>query len=153
MAIVHIAIFDTVNSVARQYQSYTGLRAPKGPNLNAGGDRQAAHDALIVLFPSQTAAFDARLAEDLAEVKSRASFPVLKLGQRAAAAILALRTHDGSEHTEMRVNVDYFPSDLAGHWRQDPISQIPLALGARWHECTPFVTASNEQFPSRFRRR
>lgn len=147
MAIVHIAMFDTVNSVARQYQSYTGLRAPKGPTSMQVAISQAAHDTLVVLFPSQAAAFDARLAEDLAEVKSRVSRRLgVKLGQRAAAAILALRVHDGSEHPEMRVNVDYFPSDLAGHWRQDPISQIPLALGARWHECTPFVAASNNQF-------
>src|SRR5580765_2582310 len=31
MAIVHVAMFDTANSVAKQYESYTGLRAPKGP--------------------------------------------------------------------------------------------------------------------------
>jgi len=73
MAIVHIAMFDTVNSVARQYQSYTGLRAPKGPISMQAAISQAAHAALVVLFPSQTAAFDARLAEDLA--RSRAVLP------------------------------------------------------------------------------
>ena len=41
---------------------------------------------------------------------------------------------------------DYFPSDQPGHWRQDPISLIPLALGAHWGECIPFVVNSPSQF-------
>ena len=44
------------------------------------------------------------------------------------------------------VGVDYFPSDHPGHWRQDPISLIPLALGAHWGECIPFVINSATQF-------
>ncbi|MFL6504645.1 MAG: vanadium-dependent haloperoxidase, partial [Candidatus Udaeobacter sp.] len=40
----------------------------------------------------------------------------------------------------------YFPSDQPGHWRQDPISLIPLALGAHWGECLPFVVNSATQF-------
>src|ERR1043166_1420016 len=150
MAIVHIAMFDTVNSVAKQYQGYTSLRAPHGPISMQAAIAQAAHDSLTNLFPSQTATFDARLAEDLAEVKSRPSRRLgVKLGQRAAAAILTLRAHDGSEHPEVRVNDGadgYYTSDLPGHWRQDPISQIPLALGALWHECIPFVMSSSSQF-------
>jgi hypothetical protein len=31
-------------------------------------------------------------------------------------------------------------------WRQDPISQLPVALGARWAEVRPFVLASASQF-------
>src|ERR1043166_8893773 len=31
LAIVHIAMFDTVNSVVGEYESYTGVRAPSGP--------------------------------------------------------------------------------------------------------------------------
>ncbi len=52
-----------------------------------------------------------------------------------------------SEIPEPRVGVDYFPSDLPGHWRQDPISLIPLALGAHWGECRPFVLQATNQFP------
>ena len=42
--------------------------------------------------------------------------------------------------------MNYFPSNVPGHWRQDPISQIPIALGARWSEVTPFVLSSTSQF-------
>jgi membrane-associated phospholipid phosphatase len=42
--------------------------------------------------------------------------------------------------------VDFITSDAPGKWRQDPISQIPLALGARWGGVRPFVLQSPEQF-------
>jgi hypothetical protein len=44
------------------------------------------------------------------------------------------------------MGVDYVPGDEPGVWRQDPISQIPLALGAHWSEVAPFVMESAEQF-------
>jgi hypothetical protein len=42
--------------------------------------------------------------------------------------------------------VDFFPSDAPGAWRQDPISQNPLALGAHWGDVLPFVAAWPAQF-------
>jgi len=108
---------------------------------------QAAHDTLVALYPSQTPAFDSLLADDLAKIrnKNERSNGVL-LGQRAASAILALRTNDGSQLPEPSVGVNYFTSDRPGHWRQDPISLIPLALGAHWGDCKTFVVQSASQF-------
>src|SRR5207248_3782227 len=60
--------------------------------------------------------------------------------------ILAMRQGDGSEVPEPRVGINWITSDLPGHWRQDPISLIPLALGAHWGECLPFVLTSAQQF-------
>src|SRR5262249_37797247 len=68
------------------------------------------------------------------------------IGSRAASAILALRTGDGSQIPEPRVNIDFIPSNEAGHWRQDPISQHPLALGAYWGQVTPFALVSASQY-------
>jgi hypothetical protein len=41
---------------------------------------------------------------------------------------------------------DYVPGDGPGLWRQDPISQAPIALGAHWGEVRPFALDSAEQF-------
>jgi hypothetical protein len=57
-----------------------------------------------------------------------------------------MRVNDGAQIPEPTIGVDYFPSDQPGHWRQDPISLIPLALGAHWGECIPFVLNSTSQF-------
>ena len=42
--------------------------------------------------------------------------------------------------------MDYTTSNLPGHWRQDPISQIPIALGVHWGACKTFVIKSSTQF-------
>jgi hypothetical protein len=147
MAIVHIAIFDAVNAIIQRYQSYTEVQPARGPASLDAAVAQAAHDTLAALYPSQATTFDSALADDLAQIKNKnAKSNGTDLGQHAAAAILALRFGDGSEFPEPAVGVDYFTSDLAGHWRQDPISLIPLALGAHWGECKPFVIQSNDQF-------
>ena len=133
LAIVHIALFDAVNAITGGYQSYTNLpSAPADTSLDAA-IAQAAHDTLVALYPSQRARLDALLTDDLGQLpEGQAQANGMALGQQAAAAILALRSHDGSEHPEPRVGVEFRPSDKPGKWRPDPISQIPIALGAFW---------------------
>jgi hypothetical protein len=147
MAIVHIAMFDAVNAMDRDFKSYTGVKQRKGPvSLNAAV-AQAAHDSLIALFPSQSPTFDSALTNELLRVHDkRMRVNGVDLGRRAAAAILALRNGDGSEINEPHLGVNYTTSDDAGHWRQDPISQLPVALGAHWGECRTFVLQSGQQF-------
>jgi len=67
-------------------------------------------------------------------------------GRRAARAILTLRANDGSQIPEPLINTQFIPSDQPGYWRQDPISLIPLALGAYWDQVQPFVMQSADQF-------
>ena len=138
MAIVHIAIFEAVNAIHGGYRSYVGLPRAQGLTSMDAAIAQGAHDTLVVLFPSQKASFDADLAEFLAGVGGDAA--VRNRGLTGCAkAILALRANDGSNHPEPRVNIDFIPSDQPGWWRQDPISLIPLALGAHWADVRPFV--------------
>src|SRR5437762_9097088 len=147
MAIVHIAIFDSVNAVLGGYQSYTGIQSVKPPVSLDAAVAQAAHDTLVALYPSQAPAFDSLLSEDLAKISNKNERAnSVSLGQRAASAILALRANDGSQLAEPHLGMNYFPSDQPGHWRQDPISLILVALGAHWGECKTFVVQSTRQF-------
>ena len=147
LAIVHVAIFEAVNAIVGGYESYVGLpRAHKGASLDAAV-AQAAHDTLVAMFPSQAEAFDAQLAEELARVKHHYARALgVALGHSAAAAILALRANDGSDHPEPLWDVDYFAGDEPGIWRKDPISQIPVALGAHWGAVDTFVVGPLEDF-------
>jgi hypothetical protein len=147
MAIVHLAIFEVVNAVEGDYRSYIGLRHAKlGTSLQAGV-AQAAHDTLAALFPSQAAAFDTILAEDLDEIpEGRLKTNGIALGKRAASAILAARANDGSQRHEPHVGIEFLTSNDPGKWRQDPISLIPLALGAYWDEVKPFALERADQF-------
>lgn len=147
MAIVQLAVFDAINAVAGRYPSYTGLpRAPSDTSPDAAV-AQAAHDALVALWPAQKARFDGWLAEDLAGIPAgRAKWNGIELGRRAAAAILALRANDDSANTNRTVGVDYFPSNLPGRWRPDPAGTNMAAIGVTWGRVRPFVVPSVDWF-------
>ena len=147
MAIVHIAIFDSVNAVLGGYQSYTGMSKTKTPIALDAAVAQAAHDTLSALYPSQAAKFDSFLAGDLASIHNKNQRANgVSLGSRVANAILELRHGDGSQIPEPTLGTTWFTSDQPGHWRQDPIAQQPIALGAHWGQCAPFVLQSGSQF-------
>jgi hypothetical protein len=146
IAVVHIAMFDSVNGVLGGYHSYTNITPSKTASLPAA-IAQAARDTLAAMFPSQQTAFDQALADDLNLVPAGAAkTDGIDLGHRAATAILAMRANDGSIQTEPKLGVQFFASNDPGKWRQDPISQSPVALGAYWGQITPFVIQSATQF-------
>jgi len=149
MAIVHIAMFDAVNSISGGYKSYTGIPRVHAYTSVEAAIAQAAHDTLVALFPAQASSFDQFLKDDLSQIHNPNKYAVprgIAVGRRAAAAILALRADDGSQQPEPQVNVDFVCSNDPGKWRQDPISLIPLALGAHWGQVKPFVLESSDQF-------
>jgi hypothetical protein len=150
LAIVHIAMFDAINAITgNRYRSYTGLAPVQEPTGLEAAIAKAAHDTLVAMWPAQRSDFDRFIAEDLAEIPDTAERSKgIAIGERAATFILGRRVNDGSAHAEPRLGVDYFPGDGPGEWRQDPISQLPVALGARWREVRPFVLTSASQFRS-----
>lgn len=146
LAIVQIAVFDAVNAIAGGYQSYTGIAPAPGASMTAA-IAQAAHDTLSALFTLQAAGFDQHLTDELATVPNgKAKTDGINLGKAAAAAILAMRTNDGSETPEPHIGVDYTTSNDPGKWREDPVSQKTIALGAYWGQVQPFVLQSGSQF-------
>src|SRR5437764_14772241 len=92
MAIVHIAIFDVVNALNEQYQSFTGIDSAPHPLSIRAAVAQAAHDTLAALYRSQKSIFDQALAEDLLRITSeRQKTNGIAVGKQIAAAILASR--------------------------------------------------------------
>ncbi|HEY6244528.1 MAG TPA: hypothetical protein VIX17_11300 [Pyrinomonadaceae bacterium] len=147
MAIVHTAIFEAVNAIEGKYESYVGLEAVYKHASMECAIAQAAHDTLCAMFPSQSPSFNQLLTEELNDIgDSEAKSKGIEAGQTAAAAILALRSNDGSQIPEPRLGIDWFTSNEVGRWRQDPISLLTVALGAHWGEVTPFVLRSSSQF-------
>ena len=149
MAIVQLAVYDALNAIYRRYPGYSGpLAAPSGSSPDAA-IAQAAHDTLVALYPRQAERFDRYLAQDLARLPSgRATLDGAGVGRRAAAAILALRAADGNYQGEPVVGEDYSVSTAPGQWRPDPVSRIPIALGAYWYNARPFVIPSAAPFGS-----
>jgi hypothetical protein len=140
MAIVHIAIFDAVNAIQGGYHSYSGVARVSTNTSVEAAVAVAAHDTLSAMYPSQVAHFDHLLTNDLSRItESKSKSDGIDLGHRAAAKILTLRANDGSNYKEPLMGSQFHTSDQPGKWRQDPISQIPIALGAKWGHVQPFV--------------
>lgn len=148
LAIVHIAIFEACNAIDKKCKSYVGIAEAKPETSMNCAIAQAAHDTLCAMWPSQVGKFDQELAGELAQEKGKKRALGIALGKQCAAKVLALRANDGSAFTELRVNVPggFTTSNAPGFWRQDPISQHPLALGALWGQVQPFVLQSASQF-------
>ncbi|MFA5984428.1 MAG: hypothetical protein WC782_10470 [Methylococcaceae bacterium] len=147
MAIVHIAMFDALNAIDNRYESYTGLAPVNAPTSRRAAIAQAGHDSLVALFPSQASTFDTQLKLDLDQLpNSKQKTRGTDLGKKSASAILFLRSNDQSAIAEPVLGVDYITKIDPGFWRQDPISLVPIALGAHWSEVRPFVMTSASQF-------
>jgi len=148
IAIVHIAVFDALVAANGGYTSYTGLPRVSGQVSTKAAVAYAAHDTLVAMFPSQKDSFDAELRDSVRRLRDSAAaiFNGVRLGKRAADAILDLRAADGSQHAEPVLGKDWNTHDDPGHWRQDPISLNRVALGAHWGEVRPFVLNSSAQF-------
>ncbi len=149
IAIVHIAMFDAVNAITGGYRSYTGMARETRPASIDAAIATAAHDTLVQMFPSQRPTFDRLYNEDIARIppsqEQRKNLGVA-VGNRAATRILGRRVNDGSQFAEPRLGIEWITSNAVGHWRQDPISQAPIALGAFWNRVRPFVMTSASQF-------
>ncbi|MGB5035919.1 MAG: chloroperoxidase, partial [Blastocatellia bacterium] len=147
IAIVQIAVFEALNAIVKKYDSHVGMYSASKKTNRDVAIAQAAHDTLVVLFPSQKGLFDMKLNEDLAAAPNNAKKAnAILVGRTAALAALGLCYNDGSKHAEQLMNTEYVPSDQPGFWRQDPISLVPIALGARWAEVRPLIMTSASQF-------
>jgi len=149
MAIVHIAMFDAVNAITGGYRSYTGIARETRPASLDAAIATAARDTLVQLFREQAAQFHILYNAEIARIppsQEQQKNLGVAIGNRAATRILSMRTNDGSQIPEPRVGIEWITSNLPGRWRQDPISRIPLALGAQWAQLRPFVMSSASQF-------
>ncbi|HMC65731.1 MAG TPA: hypothetical protein VKI65_12395, partial [Gemmataceae bacterium] len=143
MAIVQVAVFDAVNAIDGSYQPYVLDGVPKRDKNGSlvAAAAQAAHDALVALYPQDQAALDAQLQSDLAAIRDQGALKKgVEVGQRAAAAILAARAGDGASKT-----VSYTPGSGAGVWQPTPPGFL-LAAFPQWATLTPFTMTSDSQF-------
>ena len=149
MAMVHGAVYDAVNSIDRRYQPYLySSRVPPGSGLLPWASKDAAaaaaaYNVLISIVPAQQPALRALYLASLASVPEWAGRSEgIRIGEEAAAAMIAARMNDG------RFGTPGFPiGTLPGQWR-------PTLPGfandpAGWlRNVRPFLLQSPSQFRS-----
>ena len=88
-AMLHVAMFDAVNSIDNSYTRYHArVAAPRGASPDAAA-AQAAHDILVALFPASAATYDEALAERLATMEGWRARQGARVGKAIARRILA----------------------------------------------------------------
>jgi hypothetical protein len=153
-AMVHAAIHDALNAIDRRSRPYIfDARAASNASTDAAV-AAAARRVLVTVIAQLTPPFDSAIAAGIARVEldyaaALATIPPgpardagIEIGEAAAAAILTLRSNDGS-NTEL-LGFDYPQGDEPGEYRFPP--QAPLAFAPRWGDVTPFVLNSSAQF-------
>ena len=148
IAVVQLAVFEVVNAKHGEFRSYSGFAPAADDWSTDAAVAQAAHDALVALYPPQTANLDSILASDLIRVPAT---PLQVANGRAvgAAAYVSVKTKLGADNTnlpEPSIPADYMPSHAVGAWDVDPISKLMVALGANWPKVIPFTFANQARF-------
>ena len=142
-AMLHAAIFDAVNNIDRDFEPYA-VRHPhvsRRASAQAAAD-QAAHDVLISLYPAFTTTLDSQLQQDLAQIPyGRDKADGIEEGQDVAAAILALRSNDGSA----AILPPFVPKAQPGSYQLTPPNFAPADF-IQWPQVTPFALARANEF-------
>jgi hypothetical protein len=141
LAVMHVAVFDALNSIDFQYTPYAtraDVAAGASPDAAAA---QAAHDVLVELFPNQRSTFDAALASSLGRLPSDAAEKGARVGAAAARAVLDLRAADGWN----RVPPQYILPSLAGYWQPVPPQNAAATL-THFPDVQGFISESADQF-------
>jgi hypothetical protein len=140
-AIMHAAIFDAVNSIDGTYTAYlTDIPGSKNASIDAAA-AQAAHDVLVGLYPTRASVFDAELAASLEGVDAYRAQQGIRVGQRVAIQMLAVRANDGWNVTPPSYTLPSTP----GNWQPTPPANS-AATFTHYPGVTPFAVQSATQF-------
>jgi hypothetical protein len=132
-AMMHIAMFDAVNSIEGGYTAYR-VRIPATRYASSeAAAAQAAHDVLVSLYPANTAKFDTALSTRLATIQPLRAQLGAQVGREVAKKILEWRTTDGWATPQ-----SFAPPALPGVWQPTP-PNFPAAAFVQAGDAKPFA--------------
>ncbi len=141
LAILHLAIYDAVNSIARDHQPYRFQPTPPDQISIEAAVAAAGYRVIQALYPSIQAEADDTFDTWLASVPlDTALTNGVQLGTRIAQLMLAERADDGAS-----TEVPYIPSDAPGEWRRTPPFFRP-PLTPQWRYVRPFALSDLTPF-------
>jgi hypothetical protein len=114
-AMMHIAMFDAVNSIDGGYKPYYSRIPATRYASGEAAAAQAAHDVLAALMPANMTAYDAALSERLAGIHPVRAQLGVQVGREAARRVLEWRATDGWSTPQT-----YSPPALPGMWQPTP---------------------------------
>jgi membrane-associated phospholipid phosphatase len=141
-AILHVAIYDAVDSIDRSHDPYRiAVHAPGDASETAAADA-AAHAALVGLYPALQGTLDGDYAAELAKVPDGpAKDEGVRVGETVAHDVLAIRADDGSATPAP----PFVSGTSPGSYQPTP-PNLPTPVFTTWGQVRPFVLDSGSQF-------
>jgi hypothetical protein len=151
-AIAHVAIFEAVNAVTGDHQSYLGTvstvstesTGSRSPRVSADAAAiAAAHKVLRHYFPDRAEFLDAARVRSLARIPDGAARSGgITTGETAAERLIAARENDGSEPPEFHLP----SSSKPGEWQLTAECPPMGGVFLHWRKVKPFVLRRGDQF-------
>ncbi len=141
-AITHIAMFDAINAIERDFEPFhVRLRHAGGGSPDAAA-AQAAHDVLVAINPGSTATYDAALAGQFGRRPSGFVRRGAAIGAEVARQILEWRQDDG---WVVAAFPPYAAPLLPGWWQPTPPNN-PAPQFTHLQTADPLALLSPTQF-------
>ena len=141
-AMVHIAMFDAVNAIERDYSPFRVALRERGRGSSEAAAAQAAHDVLIGLNPVATATYDAALQAQLGPHPTEFARRGAAIGARVAKEILTWRQEDGWIVSGLP---PYVEPALPGRWQSTPPNN-PAAAFTHLQGAAPMALLTPTQY-------
>ena len=137
MGMVHIAMFDAVNSIERRCRPYL-VQLPADPTTSKEAAAASAAAAVLATIDSKTAGeMKIAIASYLASIPDGAAkSDGVKLGEAVAARVVEARANDGADALD-----DYRPRTTPGVYVPTPIT-----AASAWPNVKPFAMTKGSQF-------
>jgi hypothetical protein len=130
MAMVHTAMFDSVNSIERRYRPYLIQLPAERTTSEEAAAATAAAEVLATISPKTASEIKVALTTYLATIPDGPTkLDAIKLGEAVAARVIAGRENDGCYEPD-----DYRPRTTAGVYVPTPITAASM-----WPKLKPFA--------------
>jgi hypothetical protein len=144
LPMMHIAMFDAINSIEDRYTPYRVHVDGSHGALADAAAAMAAHNVLTALYPTQQATFDSALATQVANMPPGLVLQGFEVGQQAAQAVLTWRTNDGWPAT-ITPDPAYVLPPFPGLWQPTPPANS-FATFTFYPRVTPFALLTATQY-------
>jgi hypothetical protein len=143
-AMTHIAMFDAINGIERDFEPYRVRLRPGLWGSPEAAAAQAAHDVLVALNPSATADYDGALAADLGDRPSGFVRRGAEIGAHVARGILAWRQQDG---WVVPAFPPYAEPPLPGRWQPTPPASAAATFTHLQHAAPMALLSATQVLP------
>lgn len=141
-AVVFVSMYEAVNSVDKTHEPYVRFVRHQTPVDKSAAAAAAAHQALITLYPTRKAVYDALFLAQTSEIADGpAETNGIALGRAAARQIIVDRSDDRTDQSPA-----YVYENVPGAYRPTPPDFTTPPFNPGWGTTRPWSMIRGDQF-------